>query len=69
MKLIVGVLLKDRATPFYFQLDTLKLADLFKVEVGKFVYAYFKNESSPSLSDYLILTSKVSQINTRSTQP
>ena len=69
VKLIGGGLLRNKATPFYFQLGILKLTDLFKLEVGKFVHAHFKNELPSSLSDYFILTSEVSQKNTRSTQP
>ena len=66
VKLNGGRLLRDKATPFYFQLGILKLTDLFKLEVGKFVHAHFKNKLPSSLSDYFILTSEVSQKNTRS---
>ena len=69
VKLIGGGLLRDKATPFYSQLGILKLTDLFKLEVGKLVHANFKNKLPASLSDYFILTSEVSQKNTRSTQP
>ena len=61
--------LRDKATPFYFKLGILKLTDFFKLEVGKFVHAHFKNKLPPSLSEYFILTSEVLQKNTRSTQP
>ena len=69
VKLIGGGLLRDKATPFYSQLGILKLTNLFKLEVGIFVRAHFKNKLPTSLSDYFILTSEVSQKNTRSTQP
>ena len=59
VKLIGGGLLRDK--PFYYQLGILKLTDLFKLEVGKFVNAHFKNKLPASLSDYFILTSEVSQ--------
>ena len=67
VKLIGGELLRDKATPFYSQLGILKLTDLFKLKVGKFVHAHFKIKLPPSLSDHFILTSEVSQKNTRST--
>ena len=68
VKLIGGGLLRDKATPFYSQLGILKLTDLFKLEVGKFVHAHFKKKLPVSLSDYFIPISEVSQKNTRSTQ-
>ena len=61
VKFIGGGLLRSSATPFYSQLGILKLPDLLKLEVGKFVHAHFKNKLPPSLSDYFILTSEVSQ--------
>ena len=61
VKLIGGGLLRDRTTPFYSQLGILKLPDRFKLEVGKFVHAHFRNELPASLFDYFFLTSEVSQ--------
>ena len=58
VKLIGGGLFRDKATPFNSQLGILKLTDLFKLEVGKFVHAHFKNKLPLSLSDYFILTSE-----------
>ena len=52
VKLIGGGLLRDRATPFYSPLGILKLPDLFKLKISKFVHAHFKNKLPPSLSDY-----------------
>ena len=67
IKLIGGGLPKDRATPFYSKLNVLKLSDLFKLEIGKFVHAHFNNKLPFTFSGYFSLTSKVSQENTRST--
>ena len=69
MKLIGGGLLRDGAFSFYSQLGILKHLYLFKLEVGKFVHAHFTNELPPSLSEYFILTSEVSQKITDLTQP
>ena len=44
IKLIGGGLPRDRATPFYYKLNILKLSDLFKLEIGKFVHAHFNNK-------------------------
>ena len=51
VKLVGGGLLRDKATPFYSQLGILKLTDLFKLEVGKFVHAHLKQKLPASLSD------------------
>ena len=67
IKVIGGGLPRDRATPFYYKLNILKLSDLFKLEIGKFVYAHFNNKLPFILSGYFSLTSEVSQKNTRST--
>ena len=67
IKLIGGGLPRDRATPFYYKLNILKLSDLFQLEIGKFVLAHFNNKLPFTLSGYFSLTSEVSQKNTRST--
>ena len=67
IKLIGGGLPRDRATPFHYKLNILKLSDLFKLEIGKFVHAHFNNKLPFTLSGYFSLTSEVSQKNTRST--
>ena len=67
IKLIGGGLPRDRATPFYFKLNILKLCDLFKLEIGKFVHVHFNNKLPFTPSGYFSLTNEVSQQNTRST--
>ena len=69
VKLIGGGLSRDSVTPLYYQLGILKLPDLFKFEIGKFVHAHFKNNLPPAISNFFLLTSVMSQKNTRSTQP
>ena len=69
VKLIGGGLSRDSVTPLYYQHGILKLPDLFKFEIGKFVHAHFKNNLPPAISNFFLLTSVMSQKNTRSTQP
>ena len=69
VKLIGGGLSRDSVTPFYYQHGILKLPDLFKFKIGKFVHAHFKNNLPPAISNFFLLTSVMSQKNTRSTQP
>ena len=67
IKLIGGGLPRDRATPFYYKLNILKLSDLLKLEIEKFVHAHFNNKLPFTLSGYFSLTSEVYQKNTSST--
>ena len=66
MKLIGGGSLYDSATVFYSQLEILKLTDLFKLEIGKFVHAHLHNKLPHYLNNYFTLTRAVSELTTRS---
>ena len=61
IKLIGGGFPRDRVTPFYYKLNILKLSDLFKLEIGKFVHVHFNNKLPFTLSGYFSSTSEVSQ--------
>ena len=68
VKLIGGGLYNDKASPFYSQLKILKLPYLYKLEIGKFVNAHFKNRLPLNISKYLTLTSNTSLPTTRTIQ-
>ena len=55
----------DNSSPYYKRLKILKLKDLFKLEVGKFIHSNLKKMLPKNLSNYFILTSQISEKNTR----
>ena len=65
VKLIGGGNYLDRATPYYSKLNILKLPDLYKLEVAKFVHRFMHNTLPQSFSNFF---AKVGQVNTRTTR-
>ena len=66
IKFIEGAKFYERVTPFYNNLKILKLADLFKFEIGKLVHAKFRNQLPNNLTEFFTATSQVSKRRTRS---
>ena len=52
VKLIGGVNYLDRATPYYSKLNVLKLPDLHKLEIAKFVHRFMNNTFPQSFSNF-----------------
>ena len=65
VKLIGGGNYLDRATPYYSKLNILKLPDLYKLEIAKFVHRFMHNTLPQSFSNFF---AKVGQVNTRTTR-
>ena len=55
----------DSSSPYYKRLKILKLTDLYKLEVGKFIHANFKKMLPKNLSNYFVLTSQISEKSTK----
>ena len=45
IRAIVGAHFRDSVNPYYSQLKTLQIDDLFKFEVAKFVYGFLNNKT------------------------
>ena len=69
VKLVRGGAFQDRATPFYYKLNILKLTNLYKIEVSKLMYnIVHKPRHLPNnFSKYFEKACKMSQRSTRST--
>ena len=65
VKFICAAKFCDSSSPYYKRLKILKLTDLYKLEVGKFIQANFKKMLPKNLSNYFILTSQISKKSTR----
>ena len=52
VKLIGGGNYLDRATPYYSKLNILKLPDLYKLEIAKFVHRFMHNTLPQSFSNF-----------------
>ena len=65
VKFICAAKFCDNSSPYYKRLKILKLKDLYKLEVGKFIHSNFKKMLPKNLSNYFILTSQISEKNTR----
>ena len=63
VKFICAAKICDSSSP-YKRLKILKLTDLYKLEVGKFIHAHFKKMLSKNLSNYFILISQISKKST-----
>ena len=64
-KLVAGGKYQDHVTPFYSQLNTLKLSNLVKNKTAKIVHCHLHSHFPPLLSPLFI---KSSQISTRITR-
>ena len=64
-KFICAAKFCDSCSPYYKRLKILKFKDLYKLEVGKFIHSNFKKMLPKNLSNYFILTSQISEKNTR----
>ena len=65
VKFICAAKFCDSSSPYYKRLKILKLTDLYKLEVGKFIHASLKKMLPNNLSNYFILTSQISEKSTR----
>ena len=65
VKFICAAKFCDSSSPYYKRLKILKLKDLYKLEVGKFIHANLKKMLPKNLSNYFILTSQISEKSTR----
>ena len=61
VKFICAAKFCDNSSPYYKRLKILKLKDLYKLEVGKFIHSNFKKMLPKNLSNYFILTSQISE--------
>ena len=66
VKLIDGGNYLDRATPYYTKLNILKLPDLYKLEIAKFVHRLMHNTLPQSFSNFFIKEDQVNNHTTRS---
>ena len=57
----------NRATPFYSKLNILKLTDLYKYKIAKFVQRFMHSTLPQSFSDVFVKVSQVTIRTTRST--
>jgi len=53
IKLIGGGTYLNDATPYYLKYNILKLNDLYKLEIGKFVHGFIQNAIHHSLTKFL----------------
>ena len=60
VKFICAAKFWDSSSPYYKRFKILKLADLYKLEVGKIIHANFKKMLPKNLSNYFILTNQIS---------
>ena len=67
VKIIGGGKFKDHATPYYHQLNILKLPDLYKHECAKLVYHFFHNTLPVPLANLFTKTGDISSRMTKST--
>ena len=65
IKLIGGGNYLDGASPYYSKLNILKLPELYKLEIAKFVRRFMHNTLPQSFSKFF---TKVGQVNTRTTR-
>ena len=65
IKFICAAKFCDSSSPYHKRLKILKLTELYKLEVGKFIHANCKKMLSKNLSNYVILTSQISEKSTR----
>ena len=65
IKFISAAKFYNSSSPYYKRLKILKLKDLYKLEVGKFIHSNFKKMLPKNLSNYFILTSQILEKNTR----
>ena len=65
VKLIGGGNYLDRATPYYSKLNILKLPDLHKLEIAKFVHRFMHNTLPQTFFNFF---TKVGHVNTRTTR-
>ena len=61
VKFICAAKFCDSSSPYYKRLKILKLKDVYKLEVGKFIHSNFKKMLPKNLSNYFILTSQISE--------
>ena len=52
--------------PLFLKLEILKIQDLFKVKIGKFIYKCLNKNTPINFRDWFLLTSQIHNYNTRS---
>jgi len=66
IKLIGGGTYLDDATLYYLKYNILKLNDLYKLEIGKFVHSFIHNSVHQSFTKFFVKPSNVAIRTTRS---
>jgi len=66
IKLIGGGTYLDDATPYYLKYNILKLNNLYKLEIGKFVHSFIHNSVHQSFTKFFIRSSDVAIRTTKS---
>ena len=54
------------SNPLFLKLEILKIQDLFKVKIGKFIYKCLNKNTHINFRDWFLLTSQIHNYNTRS---
>ena len=54
------------SNPLFLKLEILKIQDLFKVKIGKFIYKCLNKNTPINFRDWFLLTSQIHNYNTRS---
>ena len=54
------------SNPLFLKLETLKIQDLLKVKIGKFIYKCLNKNTPINFLDWFLLTSQIHNYNTRS---
>ena len=52
--------------PLFFKLEILKIQDLFKLKISKFIYKSLNKDNPINFHNWFILTSQIHNYNTRS---
>ena len=68
VKLIAGGKPRDSPTKFYFESKIIKLSDLYKVKVAKFVRAHFSKTILAQITDYFTKSNEISKRVTRASK-